>query len=234
MTNEEFAKKYAGKKFMHYGEEVIVVGFDPRERDLCDSPGIVVSSESPDFSGWNHHRKFDSTCQLLPGMKFSYAHQSSLELVDDMKCYETTQQKLKELHDVACDVWRKKILGFATEYAVPFTDSVKIPEDIFNRMKAACTDLQLPVFNDVFGVKEPEKPKYESLPDFLIKEGITEEFLAEFGRQVSNGNYYSIQILMCGRLPSTIMGAFCWVDSIKGIDYWNELHVKYEEGCRKE
>jgi len=63
-----------------------------------------------------------------------------------------TREELKQIHDIACDSWKKKIKAFGSED--PFSAEIKFTEKQINEMITACTAEQLPIVKEIFDVRD--------------------------------------------------------------------------------
>jgi hypothetical protein len=70
------------------------------------------------------------------------------------------KSELKEIYDVACDIWQTKIAKYATRE--PFGDTVDFTEEEVFEMFRAATSSQLPVLNKIFGERE-EKIDFDKI-----------------------------------------------------------------------
>lgn len=61
------------------------------------------------------------------------------------------REQLKQIHDIACDTWKKKIISYGAKY--PFSDTITFTEKQIGEMISACTKEQLPVLKGIFEIK---------------------------------------------------------------------------------
>ena len=61
------------------------------------------------------------------------------------------REQLKQIHDVACDTWKNKIVEYGAKD--PFSESIKFTDKQIEEMISACTKEQLPILKGIFEIK---------------------------------------------------------------------------------
>lgn len=61
-----------------------------------------------------------------------------------------TRNELKEIHNIACDTWKKKIEKFGSRN--PFSNELEFSKEEIQEMINACSDSQLPVVKKIFNI----------------------------------------------------------------------------------
>lgn len=65
---------------------------------------------------------------------------------------EITRIQLKQIHDIACDDWKKKIINYGNKNT--FVETITFTEKQIEEMITACNSEQLVIIKDIFEVKD--------------------------------------------------------------------------------
>ena len=89
-----------------------------------------------------------------------------------METVKVTREDLSKVWKVACDTWKLKIEGYATEYGSPLSSELEIPNSIVAKMFGEANTRQEAVLKEIFPHFKEDKNVWKHLNDFELTDAV--------------------------------------------------------------